>query len=123
MDLVTIIYSILFYRMEKEWNFGWLSSIPKRSQLKKTTIWKKIVTFLKIKASYLLNNKEFSESNRKMKKIKEDKISINKFNSVTDLKDEIRRIIQIRKDSHWSFSNIQSKGSNISLTFVCPCTQ
>lgn len=42
MDLVTIIYSILFYRMEKEWNFGWLSSSPKRSQLKKNYNRKKI---------------------------------------------------------------------------------
>jgi len=96
---------------------------PKKEPVKKNYNWKKIVTFLKMKASYLLNNTEFSESNRKMKKIKEDKISINKFNSVTDLKDEIRRIIQRRKDSHWSFSSIQSKGSNISLMFDCQCTQ
>lgn len=52
-----------------------------------------------------------------MKKIKEDRILINDYSSMTDLKEEIRKVIKTRKDSSWSFCCMENTGSVISLKF------
>jgi hypothetical protein len=54
---------------------------------------------------------------RESNKMTEDRIPIKNFSSARALKEEIRKRIDAREGSNWSFSRIVSNGAVISLRF------